>query len=462
MAHPGAHEHRHLVELYASDDHLADTVRDHVLPGFAAGGGVLVVATEAHRQLVTERLAAAGVDVAAAIASGQLVVLDARGTFERFMADGAPDAHAFDDVVGGLVRALVDRFGAVRIYGEMVAVLWEDGRVTAAISLEDLWNELAATTSFDLLCAYPTSALDPPGAAAAFDTVLAQHTGAIPDERYLGLADDEARLTAVAELQRAIAATEAERAVLERTRLALEAELGDLRTLDHVRNEFLAMVVHDIRTPTAVVAGFLDVLRSTWTELDAEQVHEFIEQGLDGTRRITRLVDDILTVSRLEAGEFSFDLKPVDLRYVALKVASAVRTATGATVGVDFPDVPLARADEDRQLQILDNLLTNAVKYSPRATRVEVSITERPDCLVVSVRDHGVGMSEEQAQRLFQPFSRVGGTAGARRRVQGTGLGLYIARALVEGQGGSISVETSPGRGSTFSYSVPRWEPAVV
>lgn len=165
----------HLVHFYKSDAVLADSVRRHVEPALRGGGGVVVVATRPHRDLFDVVLTQAGVDVKSARAASRYIDLDATSTLSLFMIDGIPDKTRFEAVVGDLVARASGTEWIPYVYGEMVAVLWAGGNVAAAIMLEDLWNDLARTAPFSLLCAYPTGAFDMKSTSPLFRTICAQH-----------------------------------------------------------------------------------------------------------------------------------------------------------------------------------------------------------------------------------------------------------------------------------------------
>src|SRR5581483_9127425 len=144
----------HVVQFYEREGELVDSVAPYLLSSLRTGGTAVVIATEAHRRDFDAALRHAGFDAAAAIAAGSLVVLDAADTLATFVIDGRPDADRFDAVIGSLVRDLAC-IGPVSAYGEMVAVLWDQGQIGAAVELESLWNSLADDLPFSLLCAYP-------------------------------------------------------------------------------------------------------------------------------------------------------------------------------------------------------------------------------------------------------------------------------------------------------------------
>ncbi len=151
----------HVVQFYGDDAELVDAVGRYLRPALDAGGVAVVVATPAHALAFEQGLGAAGTDVAAARAAGTLLVLDAAETVRRFLIDGRPDPAAFDSVIGALIGRLAAGPGPVRVYGEMVALLWAEGQVTAALQLEQLWNELGRRLPFSLFCGYPDHAVAP-------------------------------------------------------------------------------------------------------------------------------------------------------------------------------------------------------------------------------------------------------------------------------------------------------------
>ncbi|MDP9019912.1 MAG: MEDS domain-containing protein [Actinomycetota bacterium] len=168
--------HHHLLEFYEADHLLADSVRAHVEPGLRGDDAVVVVATEAHRELFGAALSGSGVDVGAARIASRYLGLDAGEMLTRFMVDGAPDPGRFRTVIGEVIASVTGSGRRVRIYGEMVAVLWAEGDVSAAISVEDLWNDLGRTRPFSLLCAYPTTAFDRVESTGLLRTLCEQHS----------------------------------------------------------------------------------------------------------------------------------------------------------------------------------------------------------------------------------------------------------------------------------------------
>lgn len=169
-------DHSHVVGFYEKDAHLVDFVRNFLAPGLLAGDAAIVVATDSHRELLGDAPMAAGIDVRDAARRGQFMVLDAVETLSKFMVDRMPDPARFRTVMGELISRAAEELGDVRIYGEMVAVLWDQGNIAAAIALEDLWNDLATSHSFSLYCGYPIHAFVAEASAEPFQKICGQHS----------------------------------------------------------------------------------------------------------------------------------------------------------------------------------------------------------------------------------------------------------------------------------------------
>lgn len=196
-------DHGHLVQFYENDSFLAESVRDFVVAGFEQGEAAIIVATKEHRQAIDELLEDTEFDLQALRNTGCYVLLDAQETLSRFLVDGEPEPALFSAAVGSLVARAAEAGDGVRIFGEMVALLWEDGQVAEALRLEELWNELADAHPFSLLCAYPMSGF---ADSESFKGVCSTHTRVIPTESYTALATMDDRMRAITELQQQVSA----------------------------------------------------------------------------------------------------------------------------------------------------------------------------------------------------------------------------------------------------------------
>ncbi|MCW2921137.1 MAG: two-component sensor histidine kinase [Thermoleophilia bacterium] len=239
--------------------------------------------------------------------------------------------------------------------------------------------------------------------------------------------------------------------------LEIERESNErLRQVDQLKTEFVAMVAHDLRSPMSVISGFADTIHDRWDVLPDEQKLEYLRLISRNTRSLAEFVEDVLQVARMESGELHYDMQAFDARLVVQRIVMDMQVAhPELTLTVDAPEqLPDVLGDMDRNWQILTNLVSNAMKFSDGDPRIEVELSTlvAEGKLAIAVRDNGVGIADEDLPRLFRRFSRVGPT---RRTVAGTGLGLYIVKSMVEAQGGSIWVDSQPGQGSTFTYTLP-------
>lgn len=243
---------------------------------------------------------------------------------------------------------------------------------------------------------------------------------------------------------------------LLREALAREAAVAHrLRELDEVKNVFLAAVAHDLRSPMTAVAGFTNLLLQRWEHFDETERTEVLTSIARTVERCDLLVADVLDVATLEAGELPIALEPFDLGDVIRRTVGDMQTAhPGACFQLDVPTLPRVHGDPQRTWQILLNLLDNAVKFSPPDEPIDVLARPSEQVVDVAVRDRGSGIPLEEQESMFDLFAR--GAAGSTARVKGTGLGLYLCRRLAEAQGGEIRVESEPGHGATFTFTLQR------
>ncbi|HZP89821.1 MAG TPA: GAF domain-containing sensor histidine kinase [Actinomycetota bacterium] len=230
--------------------------------------------------------------------------------------------------------------------------------------------------------------------------------------------------------------------------------LRKLRELDEMKSDFVAITSHELRTPLAAVRGFVNTLRRRMNALTPEETEEFLGIIDRQTDRLIRLVEDLLVVSKIEAGKLAFEPKMIEPGTFLGEVVRALGDEAGRIalfLAPEFPERFLA--DPHRLGQILTNLLQNALKFSPDASPVALSATVEAGDLVFAVRDRGIGIPREEWERIFERFHQT--DASTTRRAEGAGLGLYITRRLVEAMGGSIEVDSEPGRGSTFTVRLP-------
>jgi signal transduction histidine kinase len=214
---------------------------------------------------------------------------------------------------------------------------------------------------------------------------------------------------------------------------------------------FLGGVAHDIRNPLSAVKMSITVLCDRGVERSVEDTALLSRIALRQIDRLDRMVGDLLEVTRIEAGQLELVLADVDVARLAADVVALLEpTAPAHVFHLAMPETPAwVRGDAVRLEQVLGNLVGNAVKYSPRGGPVQVAVTPDADGVVVSVSDQGIGIPESEQAALFEPFRRA--TSAQASAIPGAGLGLFVARRIVEAHGGRLSLRSRPGEGSTFS-----------
>lgn len=231
-----------------------------------------------------------------------------------------------------------------------------------------------------------------------------------------------------------------------------------LKELDQAKDEFISMASHQLRTPLTTVKGYVSMMmEGDFGKLNDEQ-EQSLKQALDGANRMAGLVNDLLNVSRMDAGRFYIDAHETDLNKVITEEVDKLETSAAAkAVKLTYirPDrpVPIVNLDEDKTRQAIMNLVDNAIYYTPHG-QVKVSLETNGHDIIFKVVDNGIGVPKDQKDKLFQKFFRAGNAQTA--RPDGTGLGLYLVKRVVEDQGGSIIFESTESKGSTFGFSLPK------
>jgi signal transduction histidine kinase len=231
-------------------------------------------------------------------------------------------------------------------------------------------------------------------------------------------------------------------------------QVARLRALERLQESFVSSVSHELRTPLTCVKTSVDLIQATSASLTEEQA-DLIGTIGHHVKRLEALVTDLLEITKLEAGQVTLSRQPTDLPRLVHRVVEALRPLTdrkGQAISLHCPEAT-GRVEVDRRRieQVLTNILSNAIKFTPKKGLIDVSVTNLADGLQVCVADNGPGIAAEEQARVFDKFYVV--TDG--RGLAGVGMGLYIARQLVELHGGQIWIESQPGEGSRFCFTVP-------
>lgn len=234
-------------------------------------------------------------------------------------------------------------------------------------------------------------------------------------------------------------------------------DITELRHLERVRQDFVANVSHELRTPLSSIKGYSETLLESGVK-DPKDQKEFLGIIYRESDRLAKLIDDILDLSKIESGKMAMVFLPLDLRPVVKRVCSILENQAAAKslgISADIPEgLPRLLADEGRLSQVMLNLLDNAVKYTPEKGSIRISAAQDGGFVRVDVSDTGVGIPESDIPRIFERFYRV--DKARSRELGGTGLGLSIVKHIVQAHGGQVSVKSAPGKGTTFSFTIPK------
>ncbi|HUJ13832.1 MAG TPA: ATP-binding protein [Thermoanaerobaculia bacterium] len=257
----------------------------------------------------------------------------------------------------------------------------------------------------------------------------------------------------------------AERAALAIENAKLYTEQVEARRkvedLSRLKDEFLSIASHELRTPVTSIKGYTQLAKTLIRERDLETSEEYLDIALDQIDRMSRLILELLDVSRIETGRLEIRRESIDWSTFVRELVQRHHTAVSdRRFHLNIPDIhPAVTGDRDRLEQVLGNLLENAVKYSPDGSEIFVNVEVRDGNVITSVCDRGIGIPPDEISQVFERFHR--GRQVSSTNYGGLGLGLYITRQIVERHGGTIWVESKEGSGTTFHFSLPLSEVAV-
>ena len=220
-----------------------------------------------------------------------------------------------------------------------------------------------------------------------------------------------------------------------------------------IQDEFISTVSHEMRTPLTSIRGFSQTLLSSWDRIDDDNKKKFIKIIEEQSNRLINLVENILTVSKANAGNFVMKKVLINASIKAILPMFQLKYKSHKFVFTPQRDLPPARLDDDKFQQIMTNLIDNAGKYSKEGTTITIMTETIGENIVIKVMDEGIGINKDDADKLFKKFSRIENHLTS--RTQGNGLGLYITKQLVESMSGQISFESEENKGTTFIVKFP-------
>src|ERR1700688_1550432 len=432
----------HSVQFYADDCFLLDGLSRFIGTALGAGDAAIVVATQAHREALERRLQARGLSTAKAIRQGRYIVLDAAETLQKFMMEGFPDAVRFREVLSNVVvsaRGAVGTGARVVAFGEMVSLLWEDGKYDAAIRLEQLWNKLGKAHSFFLHCAYPIKSFSHDHHSEPFLKICSEHSDVIPSDSYTSLGTQAEQRRNIALLQQKEQAHDA----LRETKLRLENEIaerklaeqklrgsepslrelsGRLLQMQDDERRHLGRELHDsVGQYLAVLKMGLEVLKADKSSARAPEEQQFSE--------CLRLVDQSIT----EVRTMSYLLYPPMLEEMGLEMAigwylDGFSKRSGVQTILEMPE-PVGRVHRDAELaifRILQESLTNIHRHSGSPTaQVRLIKTDRE--VTIEIQDQGTGIPPPVLESAQDMCGTIGvGLRGMTERMRQLGGKLQV------------------------------------
>ncbi|RPI33958.1 MAG: GAF domain-containing protein [Chloroflexota bacterium] len=237
--------------------------------------------------------------------------------------------------------------------------------------------------------------------------------------------------------------------------IATVRDITHFREAEELKSTFISIISHELKTPVALIKGYVSTLRREDVIWDREIVKDSLEVIEEEADRLTELIENLLDASRLQAGGLKINFSDVAIDALASRIAERFGTQSSAhTIEVDFPpDFPVIMGDETRLGQVLSNLLSNAIKYSPQGGKICITGQVMPEQVIVCVSDQGPGIAPSDIPHVFDRFYR---STDASRTTKGAGLGLFLARAVVEAHNGRIWVDPKPDEGARICFSLPR------
>lgn len=466
----------HAVQFYEDEAFLFETAARFISAGLSASEPVVVITTKAHKRGILSCLEGRGAEHAER--DGHLLFVDARHLLSQMMLGGMPDPVRLKT---GMTRLLAQASPAgasgvrVRVFGEMTDLLWKDGNTAAAQRLEELWYESSERHSFSVVCAYAIGNFARAADGDSFTELCRGHTHVLPTERFARLEEEEQQLRAVSVLEQHAEALKDESsrrqqleralrdALRERTRVelelraSLERERRAQATVEEhhaFRNAFSGRFGHDLREPLHTILTSARLL-SMHRELSGESQRRLERVQASGVR-MQRMLEQLMDLVEDRFGEGMVLTRTSDQDLVPLvaRVLDEQRLANpGRKLELGGDASCLVAIDAERMEQVLTTLVANALAHGDSARPVQVAVGVRGVHARVAVHNDGPAIEPALLGRLFEPFS---GVRAAGPCPEGLGLGLYLARRIVQAHAGSLEVSSSEADGTRFEAVFPR------
>jgi signal transduction histidine kinase len=446
------HINTHSVHFYEEDSFLLDSLSQLIGTALVAGDTAIVVATAAHRDGLAKRLKAQGLDLEMIARLGRYCTLDAAETLHTFMLNDAPDTTLFNVFTGHFLSSVraAAKGGSQRLvlFGEMVNLLWSEGKIEAALKLEQLWNDLARTHAFQLHCAYPMKSFDCEEHGQAFLNICAEHSHVVPTENYTALASEGDRLRHISLLQQRARTVGVEAAA----RLRAEEALRRSEKLA-AAGRFAASIAHEINNPLEAISNAIYLARSSSSQEDAAIYLKMADEELSRVAQITKR-----TLGFYRETASPGIVKVSTLLDDLLSLYSQKLQAKDLVVRKQYRGELEVWGLEGELRQVFANQIDNAIYAMPKNGCLTIRIRRSRNWsngqrsgTYVSLADTGSGISPESLSKIFAPFFTT-------KQDIGNGLGLWITHDIITRHGGSIRVKSnarSGASGTIFTTFLP-------
>lgn len=551
-----------VVQFYDKENFLIDSLESY----FDSSDPALVIATENITKPLKLHLIKKG-------SKHKFKLVSAESALSKFMEGGMPNPEKFEKLISKYLSGLSKDGQHVRVFGEMVSLLWKRGNKSGAFQLEALWDQLKLKHNFSICCAYPMVDVGGYESMNDFFNICLNHGEVIPSESYSRLDSSQSRLKEISVLQQkahtlqreitrrmdyesslhnlvhklriseefnrniiessadgikvidvkgvvlslnghgsklleiedpsevigkkytdlwrgeyfetaASAFEEAKRGGIGRFQgqrhtlkgtlkwwdvvitpvrsedgkiemlVSVSRDITEQKEMEIRKDDFLSATSHELKTPLTIQKGYTQLLRSAIKRGDAEKIDTLAAKIEDQTNKLSKLVTNLLDVAKIQGGRLAFEPESVNIKEIVANVADEVgqMTKSHKITIIGEGDINLF-ADKDRLKQVVTNLLTNAIKYSPESEEVLIEIVDKPSEVVVCIKDKGIGISKKDLTKIFERFYR--GSGVDEKTYPGLGLGLFISSQIIKGHGGRIWVESDKGNGSSFYFSLP-------
>ncbi|MGD0445287.1 MAG: ATP-binding protein [Edaphobacter sp.] len=443
----------HAVHFYEEDAFLLDSLSQLIGTALVTGDTAVIVATAAHREGLEKRLKARGLDPVRIAKLGRYCTLDAAETLSAFMVNNLPDASLFNAFTTHFLSSVrsAAKSGSQRLilFGEMVALLWSEGKFEAALKLEQLWSDLARTHAFDLHCAYPIKDFNREGHSQAFLNICAEHSHVVPTENYTALTSEDDRLRHISLLQQRAQTAEAEAA----GRLRAEEALRKSEKLA-ASGRLAASIAHEINNPLEAISNAIYLARSASSQQDVATYLKIADEELV---RVAEIAKHTLGFYRETASPGI--VKVSSLLDDILNLYSRKLQGKGLTIKKQYRSELEVWGLEGELRQVFANQIANAIYAMPKNGCLTIRIrrskawgNNQRSGTAVSLIDTGSGISSESLSKIFDPFFTT-------KQDVGNGLGLWITHDIVTRHRGSIRVRSntrSGASGTIFTTFLPR------